>query len=69
MAAEQTAPAPAVEAAAEAEAAARAAQLVAELAALDLRTKLVQAELESGSSTPPGVAQPPGVPRVGRVHQ
>ena len=37
--------------------------------ALDLRTKQVQAELESGSSTPPGAAQPPGVSRVGRVHQ
>jgi hypothetical protein len=52
VAAEEAAAAEAVKAAAEAEAAAKRQQLVAELAALDLRTKQVQAELGSGSGTP-----------------
>jgi hypothetical protein len=42
----------AVEAVAEAEAAVKRHKLVAELAALDLRTRQVQAELGSGSGTP-----------------
>ena len=52
VAAEAAATAAAVKAAAEAAEAVKRQQLVAELAALDLRTKQVQAELGSGSGTP-----------------